>query len=195
MSARVLGFSFAMIALAGAFGFAMTSDSNAEGAMTQCANRWKAAKANGTTDGKTWKEFFDRFCGDQDGASRGIVLSPAASAASSEAPPAQAATASAAPAIAAPAPATAPVAPAPSTMAAPIKKSQPTGGAASERFSTIVEAKAKCPSDTVVWVDNKSKVFYLVDHSDYHKTKPGAYMCKVGAIAAGARASATDKQL
>jgi hypothetical protein len=99
---------------------------------------------------------------------------PAAPAAAPTAAPAPA------PAAAAPAPmAPAPAAAAPKPMAAP---------SASE-----MEVKAKCPSDTVVWLNTKSRIYHFAGTHSYGNTKQGAYMCEMDAKAAGDRAAENEK--
>ena len=71
--------------------------------------------------------------------------------------------------------------PAPTQTAA-----RPTGAG---QFSTEAEAKARCPSDTVVWVNTKSHIYHYAGTRSYGTTKRGAYMCEADANAAGDRAS------
>jgi hypothetical protein len=106
---RTIGIAFSAIVLAGAFGLAGISAANAESVMKICGDQWKAAKAAGTTGGKTWPEFLSQCRADQKGA---------------------AAPAAAAPAAAAPAPAPAPVAPAPTAAAPEPAAPAATGGKA-----------------------------------------------------------------
>ncbi|MGA9850964.1 MAG: hypothetical protein WBQ45_25420, partial [Roseiarcus sp.] len=56
-------------------------------------------------------------------------------------------------------------------------------------FTTEAEAKARCPSDTVVWVNTKSHIYHMAGTRSYGTTKQGAYMCEADANAAGDRAS------
>src|SRR5580704_15823734 len=109
---KTIGFAFSAIVLAGAFGFAGTSAANAESVMKICGDQWKAAKAGGTTGGKTWPEFLSQCRAEQKGA----------------AAPAPAPTTAPA---AAPAPAPAAPAPAPTTYVAPTTTApMATGGKA-----------------------------------------------------------------
>ena len=108
--------------------------------MQQCGEEWKTAKANNATGGQTWPEFL-KSCRTQK------ASAPAAAPA------------------AAPAPAPAPV----QTMsrsplpAAPMKTAaRPTGAG---QFTTEYEAKARCPSDTVVWVNTKVAHLSLRRHA------------------------------
>jgi hypothetical protein len=179
MLKNTIRIAFSAIILAGAFGLAATSAANAESVMKICGEQWKAAKAGGTTGGKTWPEFLAQCRTDQKGAA-----TPAA--ASETAAPA-------------PAAAAAPAEPEPAAEAAqpakPTKRKSTTGMAAGPgQFEAEAEAKAKCPSDTVVWVNTKSKIFHYANHPDYGKTKKGTYMCEADASAAGARASKNEKK-
>jgi hypothetical protein len=138
---------------------------NAQSVMKQCGDEWKAAKANNTTNGQTWQEFL-KSCR------------------------AQTASAPAAAPTMAPAPAPLPAAiqaalpkPAPVTTH---PAANPTGAG---QFASEGEAKARCPSDTVVWVNTKSHIYHLAGTPSYGTTKRGAYMCEADANAAGDRAS------
>jgi hypothetical protein len=173
--------AFSAIILAGAFGLAGATAAHAESVKKICGEQWKAAKAAGTTGGKTWPEFLSQCSAEQKGA--------ATPAAASE--------------TAAPAPAAAPAAtaaePEPAAEAAtpskPAKRKSTSGLAAGPgQFAAEAEAKAKCPTDTVVWVNTKTKVFHYASHPSYGKTKKGAYMCEADATTAGARASKNEKK-
>jgi hypothetical protein len=153
--------------LASAMALATSGGAEAQSVMKQCGDQWKAAKANNTTNGMTWQQFLAQCRTQIEGAA-----APAATPAAAPAP---------APAAApAPAPTFQP-APAPSQTAA-----RPTGAG---QFSTEAEAKARCPTDTVVWVNTKSHVYHYAGTRSYGTTKRGAYMCEADATAAGDRAS------
>lgn len=117
---KTMGIGLCAFVLAGALGLAGTSAANAESAMAACGAQWKAAKAAGTTGGKTWPEFRSQCLAEQ-------------KAAPAPAPTAVPVT---------PAPATAP-APAPTTYVAP-KATAPmaTGGKAGHN-SRIHECAAE----------------------------------------------------
>jgi hypothetical protein len=167
------------IFFAGALALATTEAAQAQSVMKQCGDEWKAAKANNTTNGMTWPQFLSQCRTQKAGAA-----TPAAA-------PAPAPTAAPAPAPAAapaPAPAPAPVQtyqpkPAPTQTAA-----RPTGAG---QFTSEAEAKARCPSDTVVWVNTKGKshTYHYQGTRWYGTTKQGAYMCEADAGAAGYHAS------
>jgi hypothetical protein len=56
------------------------------------------------------------------------------------------------------------------------------------QFKTEAEAKTSCPTDNVVWVNLKSKIYHASTSKVYGKTKNGAYMCEKESTAAGFRA-------
>jgi hypothetical protein len=178
MSWKATQLCLATIALAGGFALAVIGESSAENATNKCALEWKAAKANGTTGGKSWKEFFDQCGTDQNGLSRSIGLTPADAKPDAAAAP---------PAVAAPPVAAAPVAPAVKTE--PADKA----AAAPQLFATEAAAKAKCPANEVVWLNAATKIFHLAGHEGYGKGAKGAYVCRADATAAGARAAKNEK--
>jgi hypothetical protein len=179
---------FAAMMLAGAFGLAATA-ANAESVMKECGADWKAAKAAGTTNGQTWNEFL-KTCEAQ---KKGAAAPAAAATPTPAAAPAPAPAAAPAPApAAAPAPAMTPAAAAPATPKP--KKSAaamaaPAAATGAGEFAAEAEAKAHCPSDTVVWVNTKSHKYHFSGHKSYGTTKQGAYMCEADAKAAGNEAA------
>ena len=179
MSWKAPGLCFVTIALASGFSLAAVGGAAAEVATNKCALEWKAAKANGTTGGKSWKEFFDQCGTDQNGLSRSISLTPA----------------DPKPADAAAPPAAAAATPAAATPVASTGKADPTDKAVAtpHQFTTEAEAKAKCAADEVVWLNPATKIFHLAGHAGYGKTKKGAYMCEADATAAGAHAAKNEK--
>jgi hypothetical protein len=110
----------------------------------------------------------------------------------------------AAPSATAPEPRPAASAPPPSlraptaTQAAPAPAHQPSAPSDNAtleagQFADEASAKARCPSETVVWVNLPSKIYHFVGTRSYGTTKRGAYMCEKEAIAADDRASKTEK--
>jgi hypothetical protein len=77
-----------------------------------------------------------------------------------------------------------PAAPQPSNYAAPA-----TGAG---QFNTEQEARYRCPSDTVVWVNERSHIYHFSGTHNYGHTKEGAYMCEADAKAAGDRAAMNE---
>jgi len=157
---------------AGALGLASTGAAQAQSIMKQCGDEWKAAKANNTTNGMKWPEFLKQ-CRVQKEAS---APAPAPAAAPAPAP-------AAAPAPLAPAPA-----PTYQQKPRPMRTARPTGAG---EFASEAEAKARCPGDTVVWVNTKGKshTYHYSGSRWYGTTKQGAYMCEADAGAAGYHAS------
>ena len=68
---------------------------------------------------------------------------------------------------------------------------QPSGA---NQFIAEGQAKAHCPTGTVVWANLDSKIFHFTGHADYGHTKKGAYMCEKDATAQGMRAAKNEKQ-
>ncbi len=83
-------------------------------------------------------------------------------------------------------PASAP-APAPT---APASTATPTGAG---QFASEQQAKYRCPSDTVVWVNTGSGVYHFPGTHNYGHTKEGTFMCEADAKAAGDRAAKNEK--
>jgi hypothetical protein len=145
---------------------AATGAADAQSVMKQCGAEWQAAKANNTTNGQTWQTFL------KDCRAR---LANAPAAAPAPAPAAAPAPAPTQAALPKPAP------------AAPMKPmAKPTGAG---QFTTEAEAKSRCPNDTVVWLNTKSRIYHYPGTRSYGATKQGAYMCEADAAAAGDRAS------
>ena len=105
------------------------------------------------------------------------------------------------PAAAAPAPAstvtTVAPAPAPASPSARMQPRSPAVGTAASaganQFASAPQAAARCPGQTVVWVNTKSGVYHFAGSKNYGSTKSGAYMCEADATAAGDRASKKEK--
>jgi len=140
----------------------------------ECREEWRANKAANQANGVTEKAYVAQCRGG--------------------AAPAQTTAAPAPPPAPAPAPTAAPVAPSkpgpsPTAERAP---SVPASPAAANEFSTEVQAKAHCPSDTVVWVNLTSKIYHFSGTKNYGNTKHGAYMCERDTAAAGMRAAKNE---
>ncbi len=105
---------------------------------------------------------------------------------------------SAKPAAATTAPATAaPTAarpkPATSTPTRPATKQTASGSIGANQFTSESQAKSRCPSDTIVFVNLNSKIYHFAGHKDYGNLKNGAYMCEKDTAAIGARAAKNEK--
>jgi hypothetical protein len=62
---------------------------------------------------------------------------------------------------------------------------RPQGG----EFTTELQARAHCPSDTVVWVNTPTRIYHYSGTRYYGHTRRGVYMCEADARAAGYRAT------
>jgi len=133
----------------------------------ECREEWKANKTANQANGVSEKAYVAQCRG---GASPTAAPAP---------PPAPAPTAATPP----PRPA-----PPPPPTAAP-KPGVPAGA---NEFSTEAQAKVRCPSDTVVWVNLTSKVYHYSGTKNYGNTKHGAYMCERDTAAAGMRAAKNE---
>jgi len=139
----------------------------------QCRDEWRANKADNQAKGITEKAYVSQC------RSGGATVQTAPAPAPAPAPAAQQAPAAGPKTTAAPAP-----------RAARTTAAAPTGA---NQFANEAEAKSRCPSDTVVWVNEKSKIYHFSGHKDYGHTKVGAYMCERDATAAGDRAAKDEK--
>jgi hypothetical protein len=129
----------------------------------ECREEWKANKAANRANGITEKAYVAQCRG---GAAPVQTTAP---------PP---------PPAPPPAPKAGPVAPAPPSAAVP-----PSGA---NEFSTEAQAKARCPTDTVVWANLTSKIYHFSGTRNYGNTKHGAYMCERDTAAAGMRAAKNE---
>ena len=139
--------------------------------MRLCASQWKDAKAAGTISGQSWPQFLA-----QCRARQGSAAAPSGGFAPAPAPaPAPASqSGSLFPWWRQSAPASAPGAPA-----------TPRAG----EYTTELAARARCPSDTVVWANTPSRIYHYSGTRYYGSTRRGAYMCEADARAAGYRAA------
>ena len=69
-----------------------------------------------------------------------------------------------------------------------------TAPAGTNKFPTEAQAKARCPSDTIVWVDLSYLIYHYAGYHNYGKTKKGAYMCEKDAMSAGSHVSKHEKR-
>jgi hypothetical protein len=166
----------------------------------ECREEWRANKATNQANGVTEKAYVAQCRGGaapaQTTAAPPPPAAPAPAPTAAPAAPAPAPTATAAPAAAAPAPtAAAPpsrAAPPPPPPTAGTAPSVPENPVATNEFTTETQAKARCPSDTVVWVNLTSKIYHFSGTRSYGNTKHGAYMCEGDTTAAGMRAAKNE---
>ncbi len=177
-----MGAGLSALLVAGLLGFGGVGAASAASVMKQCGDDWKAAKAAGTTNGQTWQDFLKTCRAQKEGAAA-PAPAPAAPAAAATPAPAPTATPTPQPMK----PAAAPIKPAPKSVKT---AAAPTGAG---EFTTEAEAKGRCPSDTVVWVNTKSHKYHYAGHRSYGTTKQGAYMCEADANAAGDVAAKGEK--
>jgi ketosteroid isomerase-like protein len=146
-----------------------------------CQEEWRANKAANQANGITEKSYVDQCR---------IGSAPTQPSAAPAAPP--------------PAPPTsAGPGPTPTTTAPPIRPiPSPTAGPAStpqgipigtNQFATEAQAKARCPSDTVVWANLNSHIYHFSGSRNYGTTKNGAYMCESDTVAGGFRAPKNEE--
>lgn len=168
------------------------STSSSQKTAKECTAEWRADKAGMQARGVTEKAYVEQ-CKAGSTTPRAAAPEPKPAPA---APPPSRPTSTATQA----APAPVPQKPAPTTTAAPVPAPAPQTSAPKDQatleagqFADEASAKARCPTDTVVWVNLPSKVYHFAGTKSYGTTKRGAYMCEKEAIAAEDRASKTEK--
>jgi len=154
-----------------------------------CQEEWRANKAANQANGITERAYVDQC------RSANTPMQPTAAPAAP--PPARTAAPTPIPSTsAAPGPtptATAPrIRPTPSPTAGPASppRSTPVG---TNQFATEAQAKARCPSDTVVWANLNSHIYHFSGSRNYGTTKNGAYMCESDTVAGGFRAPKNEE--
>lgn len=158
-----------------------------------CIAEWRADKAGMQARGTTEKAYVEQCkAGDTTPiATAAPALKPTA-AAPAPAPSKPTPTAAEA------APAAAPHRPASTTTAAPAPAQPPPaskGGPTLEAGQSADEAsaKARCPTDTMVWVNLPPKIYHFAGTKSCGTTKCGAYMCEKEAMAGENRAAKAEK--
>lgn len=161
-----------------------------------CKAEWQADKAGMKARGVTQKAYVEQ-CRAGDAAPSAAAPEPKPTVAAPAPAPAHS---RAAPAATESAPAPAPQRSAPTSTVAPTQSpvqqpSAPRSSATLEagQFADEASAKARCPADTVVWVNLPSKIYHFAGTKSYGTTKRGAYMCEKEAISAEDRASKTEQ--
>ena len=138
-----------------------------------CQQEWRAHKADNQAKGITEKAYVTQCRAGSTVAQPAPAPAPAPAARSS--PPPAARTTGTAP------------------MAAPAPRSANVAPLGANEFSSVTQARMRCPSDTVVWANLKSKIYHFSGHKDYGGTKNGAYMCERDATQSGMRAAKNEK--
>lgn len=147
----------------------------------ECRDEWRANKGANKAAGVTEKDYVAKCRGEGTAATQPPAAAPAPSAAA-PAPPAQQ------PAPSAAAPAARPSAAAPKN--APTAAATPSGA---NQYASEAQAKTRCPSDTVVWVNLDSKIYHFSGNRNYGATKEGAYMCEKDAVGQSFNAAKNEK--
>lgn len=143
-----------------------------------CIEEWRADKAGFQAKGITEKAYVAQCRG-------GAAMTPAPVPAA-PAPLRPSANAPAQAPVATERPAQAPVA---RTTTAPSTGTPSAAG----QFATEAQAKANCPTDTVVWANLHSKIYHFSGTRNYGTTKDGAYMCERDTAAQGMRAAKNEQ--
>jgi hypothetical protein len=145
--------------------------------MRLCASQWKDAKASGTAGGLSWPQFLSQCRARQGSAvSSSGGFAPATAPAPAPAPASQSGSLFPSWQQSAPSTADASNVGTPSTLQA-------------GQYTTELAARARCPSDTVVWVNTPTRIYHYSGTRYYGHTLKGGYMCEADARAAGYRAS------
>jgi hypothetical protein len=171
-----------------------TNTSSSQKTAKECLAEWRADKAGMQARGVTERAYVEQ-CKVGGAMPSATAPEPKPTAAAPTLPQSRPA-----PTATQAAPAPAPQKPAPTTTAAPApapaqqpSASQDSATLEAGQFADEASAKARCPTDTVVWVNLPSKIYHFAGTKSYGTTKRGAYMCEKEAIAAEDRASKTEK--
>ena len=65
----------------------------------------------------------------------------------------------------------------------------PTGA---YQYATEAQARRRCPTDTVVWLNTRSNIYHFGGTRNYGTTKAGAYMCENDSLSEGMRAAKNE---
>jgi hypothetical protein len=170
-----------------------TSTSSSQKTAKDCIAEWRADKAGMQARGVTEKAYVEQCRAGGAAPTATAPESKPTTPAPAPAPAPKQATPASTPTPAQPAPKSAPTATVAPTPAQ--QPSQPKGGVTLEagQFADEASTKARCPTDTVVWVNLPSKVYHFAGTKSYGTTKRGAYMCEKEAVAGENRASKTEK--
>jgi hypothetical protein len=159
-------------ALIGPFLLASAHAQSQQQRMKECAAQWDAMKTAGETSGTTYRAFQQECLANR-------AATPRTAAPGSTTTTGQAA--------------------APASAAAPAKrvipaKAIPSEPAGAGQFATEPQARAHCPTDTVVWVNLDSRIYHYSSNRSYGTTKKGTYMCERETTGQGFRAARNEKR-
>ena len=70
--------------------------------------------------------------------------------------------------------------------------SEAPSGSGAYQYPTEVQARARCPTDTVVWLNTRSNIYHFGGTRNYGTTKAGAYMCENDSLREGMRAAKNE---
>jgi hypothetical protein len=82
---------------------------------------------------------------------------------------------------------------APAAKSTAMPAAAPAAANGANQYATEAQAKARCGSGTVIWVNLNSKIYHFAGHKDFGNTKRGAYMCERDATSQGMRAAKNEK--
>ena len=150
-----------------------------------CQEEWRANKAANQANGITERAYVDQC------RAANAPIQPSTTPAAP--PPARTAAPTPTPSTSAPGPTpTATARPIRPTPVGPASPPQNTPVSANQ-FATESQAKARCPSDTVVWANLKSHIYHFSGSRNYGTTKNGTYMCESDTEAGGFRAPKNEE--
>jgi hypothetical protein len=141
-----------------------------------CEEEWRANKAAIQSSGKRKKDFVTECRGGT--AQAAAPVAPASPPAATPSPPSAAETAKTE------------ERPAPRTG----RRTAALGPKGANEFANEAEARARCPGDTVVWANTRSKIYHFAGTRTYGKTRAGAYMCEKDTVSAGIRSAKNEKR-
>jgi hypothetical protein len=149
----------------------------------ECDDEYAANKSAIKASGQTKRDFVAACRSGSESIPTATIAPPAPAAAPSYNAPAPAPAPASYGSVPGPAPAQAP--------AEPPYSSLPTSMSAGE-FASDQQARTHCPTDIVVWVNTRSRVYHFAGTHNYGHTKEGTYMCEADAKSAGDRAAMNE---
>jgi hypothetical protein len=170
---------------------APTAGTSGQKTAKECRGEWRANKAANQANGVTEKAYVAQCRAGAPPAQTTTAPAPPPTPTAVPNTPSPAPTASPASSSQPPTAAAPPSRPAPPSTASPVPNAS-AGELGPNKFSTEVQARARCPTDTIVWVNLTSKIYHFSGAKSYGTTKHGAYECERDATAAGMRAAKNE---